>query len=277
MQRTFGNMIRSDLHPRTFPRRRRGDAVSIRRFAALFTPVLILLVWQFITASGWVEAFLIPSPGVVAQRFGEVVRDGSLLRHVAVTLQAVIGGLFIGVGVGAALGYIIARSPILEDIFAPIIIALQSTPVVAYAPLLVIWFGTGIESKVVTCALIVFFPMLMNTVVGVRNVPRDLRDLMRVSRATRWQTFTKLELPAAMPVLITGLKTSATLAVIGAVVGEFVYASAGVGFLLVRARSQYDTALVFVGVLSLTAMASSLYGCVVLMERVLLSWQRRTR
>ena len=175
-----------------------------------------------------------------------------------------------------ALGYAIAKSPLLCDLLAPIIVTFQSTPIVAYAPLLVIWFDTGMESKIVTCALVVFFPMLMNTVVGIRNVPGGLRDVMRVSQATPLQIFTKLELPAAMPVLMTGLKTSATLAVIGAVVGEFIVAKAGLGFWINLARQQYNTELVFVAMIAMAMMAGSLYAVVSLLERRLLAWQRRS-
>lgn len=284
MQRTFSSTLRDGLkftHEQIVQRARHTNAPSqhrsVRRLATIFTPLIVLLIWYGVTLLGWIEPFLIPPPEAVALRFAAVLGDGSLLHHTQITLQAVGGGLVVGLGVGVSLGYVIARSPLLGEVFAPVIIALQSTPVVAYAPLLVIWFGTGIESKIVTCALIVFFPMLMNTVVGIRNVPHDLRELMRVSRATAWQTFTKLELPAAMPILLTGLKTSATLAVIGAVVGEFVYANAGLGFLVIRARNQFDTPLVFVGVLSLTAMASTLYILVSVLERILLAWQHRTR
>jgi NitT/TauT family transport system permease protein len=171
------------------------------------------------------------------------------------------------------LGYLIASSTVLEYSLAPITVSLQSTPVAAYAPLLVIWFGSGIASKIVTSALIVFFPTLMNTVVGIRAVPLPLRDLMRSQRATRWQVFTKLEVPAAMPVLIGGLKISATLAVIGAVVGEFVSANAGLGHLIMLARNQYDTPLVLVAVITLAVLARLLYSLVVLFERRVLAWQ----
>jgi NitT/TauT family transport system permease protein len=175
------------------------------------------------------------------------------------------------------LGYLIANSRFLESLLSPVIVAFQSTPVVAYAPLLVIWFGSGPTSKVVTSALIVFFPMLLNTIVGIRNVPPHLRDLMRSMQATRWQTFTKLEIPAAMPVMLGGLKISATLAVIGAVVGEFVSASAGLGVMLTQARNQYDTPLVIVAVLTLTIIARLLYSLVSLLETRLLYWQTRAR
>jgi NitT/TauT family transport system permease protein len=111
--------------------------------------------------------------------------------------------------------------------------------------------------------------------VGIRSIPIELREVMQISQATRWQTFIKLELPAAMPILLTGLKTSATLAVIGAVVGEFITTNAGLGFLLARARGQYDTPLVFVGVFTLSFMAISLYGCISLVQRRLLFWQQR--
>jgi NitT/TauT family transport system permease protein len=139
----------------------------------------------------------------------------------------------------------------------------------------VIWFGPGLFSKVLICALIVFFPVLVNTIVGLRSVPDDLRDLMRSLQASRWQTFSLLEVPAALPIFLGGLRIGATLAVIGAVVGEFVGADRGLGFMINRARGQYDTALVFVAILALVFMALSLYGLVVLLESRLLSWRRR--
>jgi NitT/TauT family transport system permease protein len=131
------------------------------------------------------------------------------------------------------------------------------------------------SSKILICALIVFFPVLINTVVGVRSVPEDLRDLMRSLQASRWQTITRLEVPAALPVFLGGLRIGATLAVIGAVVGEFVGSDRGLGFLINRARGQYDTALVFVAVLTLVALALCFYGLVVLAENRFLAWRER--
>jgi NitT/TauT family transport system permease protein len=148
---------------------------------------------------------------------------------------------------------------------------------VAIAPLLVIWFGPGLFSKVLIAGLIVFFPVLVNTVVGIRAVPQDLRDLMRSLRATRMQTLRFLEIPAALPVFLGGLRIGATLSVIGAVVGELVGADRGLGFLINVGRGQYDTALVFVTVFTLVAMALLLYGAVILLERKLLAWQHRPR
>lgn len=250
--------------------------LSLRRLVPLLVLLVLLALWQLVTVLEVYPTFIIPPPLAVASKFVDVALDGTLWKHAQVTLVAVLAGLVLGLGVGVVLGYLIARSKVLEDALAPIIISLQSTPIVAYAPLLVIWFGSGPTSKIVTSALIVFFPTLMNTVVGIRNVPPPLRDLMRSQRATRWQTLTKLEIPAAMPVLFGGLKISATLAVIGAVVGEFVSANAGLGFLITLARNQFDTPLVLVAVMTLAIMARALYGVVTLLERRVLAWQAHT-
>jgi NitT/TauT family transport system permease protein len=246
-----------------------------RRLVPAITLLTILAVWQGITLLNLYPPYIIPSPLAVMEKFLQVVGDGRLWLHTQTTLLEVLAGLGVGLSIGVVLGYLIAKTPALEDALSPIIVGLQSMPVVAYAPLLIIWFGSGSASKIVTGALIVFFPILMNTIVGIRNVPPPLRDLMRSMEATRWQTFVKLEVPAAMPVLIGGLKISATLAVIGAVVGEFVSANTGLGVLITQARSQYDTPLVIVAVLTLTVMARLLYGLVLMLERHALAWQAR--
>ena len=226
-----------------------------------------LAAWYVLTASGAIPAFLLPSPGAVAERFVRGIQDASLLRHTLVTLSEVLAGLLLGVLAAAVLGYTIAKSPAIGRLLAPYIVASQAIPIVAIAPLLVIWFGPGRLSKILIASLIVFFPVLVNTVVGVRSVPQDLRELMRSLRATRWQTFSRLEIPAALPVLLGGLKIGATLSVIGAVVGEFVGADEGLGFLVNIGRGLYDTALVFVAVFLLIAMALALYGLVAWFER----------
>ena len=253
---------------------------SERRWFQRLAPVLTILVliglWQLVVSLELYPRFIIPAPIEVVESFMTVIRDGTLLTHIRVTLSEIFIGLLAGTGLGVGLGYLIARNRILDDMLSPIIVAFQATPVVAYAPLLIIWFGSGIVSKVITTAIIVFFPMLMNVVVGLRTVPVNLRDLMRSLNATPMQTFLKLDIPAALPVLLTGLKTSATLAVIGAVVGEFISASQGLGFLVVSARSRYDTPLVLVAVFTMTALALSFYLSVSTLEWGLLRWQRRS-
>jgi NitT/TauT family transport system permease protein len=236
---------------------------------------LAILIWYLISRYGGFPAFILPSPALVWARFTSALMDGRLAYHVAVTLSEVLAGLALGVTTATTLGYLLAKSETFERFLAPYIVASQSIPIVAIAPLLVIWFGPGLVSKVLICALIVFFPVLINTIVGLRSVPDELRDLMRSLQATGWQTFKYLEVPSALPVFLGGLRIGATLAVIGAVVGEFVGADKGLGFLINVGRGQYDTALVFVAIFTLVAMALALYGLVVLVEMRLLSWQQR--
>jgi NitT/TauT family transport system permease protein len=235
-----------------------------------------LLLWEAVARLNQYPAFILPLPGQVWARFVAVLRDGTLARHTLITLQEVLAGLALGSGVASLLGYLIAKSRRLERALTPYIVASQSIPIVAIAPLLVIWFGSGsgLRSKVLICALIVFFPILINTIVGVRSVEPDLRDLMRSLKATPWQTFRKLELPAALPILLGGLKVGATLSVIGAVVGEFVGADRGLGFLINIGRNQFDTALVFVAIVTLVLMAMSLYGLVAWLEQRWLVWKK---
>ena len=235
----------------------------------------MLVTWQVIIVLGDLPSFMLPSPGDVFRRFIKTIRDGSLWLHLGTTLFEVLMGLALGVITATILGYLVAKSRWIERLLAPYIVASQSVPMVAIAPLLVIWFGPGLLSKILIAALIVFFPVLVNTVVGVRAVPEDLSALMRSLQASRWQTLRLLEIPAALPVFFGGLRVGATLAVIGAVVGEFVGADRGLGFLINVGRGLYDTALVFVAMFVLIGLALVLYGSVVLLENRLLAWQRR--
>jgi len=232
-----------------------------------------LAVWEAVVRLNHFPAFILPLPGQVWQRFVTLLSNGELAWHTGITLGEVLGGLGLGLLAATALGYLIAKSPGLERALTPYVVASQAVPVVAIAPLLVIWFGSGLRSKVLICALIVFFPILINTVLGLRSVEPDLRDLMRSLRASRWQVFTNLDVPAALPVWLAGLKVGATLAVIGGVVGEFMGADRGLGFLINFGRGQYDTALVFVAVAALVVIALALYGLVSLIERWLLAWK----
>ena len=270
---------------RTRPRVRR--AVEGKRQAAidwvrahgefLFLPLALALLvgaWQAIVWLGGYPAFILPSPGRVWTRALGAWREGLLVWHAGVTLTEILGGLALGLPLALVLGYAMAKSRSLERLLSPYVVASQSVPIVALAPLLVIWFGTGRLSKVLVCALTIFFPMLVNTMVGVRSVDRDLRDLMRSLRATHWQTLTRLEIPAALPVLLGGLKVSVTLSAIGAVVGEFVAADRGLGFLINVARGNFDTPLMFVALLTLVVIALALYLAAVLAEALLLRWNR---
>ncbi|WP_236691498.1 ABC transporter permease [Ornatilinea apprima] len=256
------------------------NRLTMRDLAGKHSPWVILLsigmfigAWQLITTWRDYPAFILPGPRLVAERFVRALADGSLLRHSGITLLEVLLGLLAGSVSATALGYLLAKSRLLERLLSPYLVASQAIPIVAIAPLLVIWFGPGMASKVLICALIVFFPVLVNTIVGLRAVPDNLRDLMRSMRATRRQVLRYLEIPAALPIFLGGLRIGATLSVIGAVVGEFVGSDRGLGFLINVGRGQYDTALVFVAIFTLVAMALALYGLVVSLERRLLAWR----
>ncbi len=233
----------------------------------------VLAFWELLVRWRNYPAFTLPTPGRVAVRFLEAWREGSLQMHTLVTLREVFGGLAMGLSGALVLGYALAKSRLLERILSPYIVASQAIPIVALAPLLVIWFGVGSLSKILVCALTLFFPVLINTIVGIRSVDAELQDLMRSLRASPWQVFTLLELPAALPVLLGGLKVGVTLSVIGAVVGEFVGSDRGLGFLINLARGLFDTSLMFVALFTLMAIALVLYFAVSFLETWLLRWR----
>ena len=232
-----------------------------------------LLAWQIIARFSGLPRFILPAPADVWRSFIKTLTNGTLLYHTAITLTEVVLGMLAGVTFATVVGYMLAKSRTLEKILSPYLVASQAVPIVAIAPLLVIWLGGGILSKVLICALIVFFPVLVNTVVGVRAVPTALYDLMNSVRATKWQILFKLELPASLPILLGGLRVGATLSVIGAIVGELVDAQEGLGYLLQLGDFQYDTSMVYVAVFMLIVLALSLYGVVTLLERKFLKWQ----
>jgi NitT/TauT family transport system permease protein len=248
------------------------------RTELLLVPVALLVLvalWELIARLGNYPPFLLPGPARVWARFVVVVSDGTLWFHTRITLLEILGGLALGLVAATLLGYVLAKSAVLERFLSPYIVASQSIPIVALAPLLIVWFGFGLLSKVLVCALTIFFPVLINTIVGLRSVEEDLMDLMRSLRANRWQIFRLLEVPAALPVLFGGLKVGVTLSVIGAVVGEFAQSDRGLGFLVNLAnRGLFDTPLMFVALLVLMTIALGLYGLVSALEALVLGWRR---
>ena len=264
------------MEPNLFKNHKDTETKNQRAVTRWFPLIIILLVffgWEAIARFSGLPEFILPSPEMVLNRFIGALMDGSLLRHTGVTLFEVLLGLLSGTCSAVLFGYAIAKSRAFERLVSPFLVASQAVPIVAIAPLLIIWFGQGIFSKVLICALIVFFPVLVNTIVGLRAVPRSLSELMRSLRATPWQMLRLLEIPSALPVFLGGLKIGATLSVIGAVVGEFVGADKGLGFLINVGRGQYDTALVFVAIFTLIGLALTLYGIVIYLEYRLLSWR----
>ena len=248
--------------------------VRHNEWLVVFSLLIALGIWWGVAGWGNLPAFVLPAPDAVWQKFLHTIIDGSLIRNTLVTLLEVLLGLFSGSILAMGIGYCLARSHTLEKLISPFLVASQAIPTVAIAPILIIWFGSGMSSKVLICALIVFFPVLVNTIIGFRAVPTNLRDLMRSMRANPWQMFRYLEIPAALPILFGGLRIGATLAVIGAVVGEFVGSDQGLGFLINVGRGQYDMALVFVAIFTLILLALCLYGTALLAERLSMPWKK---
>ncbi|MBV9169106.1 MAG: ABC transporter permease [Chloroflexi bacterium] len=254
---------------------RLGASRPFKYLLALGVFTAFLIAWNLVVGVGRYPEFILPRPGTVWGRLLVLATDGTLWRHADVTAQEALGGFLIGLAFATAVGYPLAKSPLLERVFAPYLVASQSIPLVALAPLLVLWFGFGLTSKVLAAAIISFFPLLVNVIVGVRGVAPESRDLMRSFAASRWDVFAKLEVPAALPVYLGGARVGITLSVIGAVVGEFVGADAGLGYLIAQSRGLFDTVTLFVALVTLMAMALLFYGAVAWLERLLLSNRRK--
>ena len=199
---------------------------------------------------------------------------GLLVRHTQVTLQESLYGLLIASAFALVLGYLIARIRLFDYMLMPYLIFLQAIPIIAIAPLLIIWVGPDAGSKVAIAAYITWFPLMISTIVGIRNVSPNLRELMRANVANPWQVFWYLEVPSALPEILGGFKVAVTLAVIGAAVGEYVSSREGLGNLVLRGRGTHDSATLFAAIFLLTILSLSLYSTVALVEYVLLRWKR---
>jgi NitT/TauT family transport system permease protein len=237
--------------------------------------IVFVVVWKLIVVVGGYPVFILPPPELVFQRFLTAWADGTIEPHFLATLSEIAIGFVVGAGLAVVIGYLLARSIVAERLLSPYLVAAQATPILVLAPLLVLWLGTGLLPKVVICALIVFFPVAVATMVGIRSVDARLLELGRSLRATRWQVFAHLELPAAMPQILGGMRVGVTLAVIGAIVGEWAGADKGLGVLINLARgSLFDFPLMFATLLTVALIAVVLYLIVVLAERVLVgNWR----
>jgi NitT/TauT family transport system permease protein len=230
-----------------------------------------LIAWKVIVIVGGLPVFILPPPEVVAARFVRAWTDGTIPPHFGATLQEVILGFLVGAGLALVIGYGLARSVLVGRLLSPYLVAAQATPILALAPLLALWFGAGLLSKVVICSLIVFFPVAVATMVGVRSVDANLLELGRSLRATRRQVVATLEIPAALPSILGGMRVGVTLAVVGAIVGEWAGADRGLGVLVNLARgSLFDIPLLFATLVTIALLGVALYVVVVLVERLLL-------
>ncbi|MGC8634174.1 MAG: ABC transporter permease [Candidatus Limnocylindrales bacterium] len=230
--------------------------------------VIFVVAWKLLVVVGGYPVFILPAPEVVAARFISAWADGTMEPNAAQTLLEVVLGFASGASLALLVGYALARSRLAERVLSPYLVAAQATPILALAPLLALWFGSGLLSKVLICALIVFFPVAVATMVGLRGVDRRLLEMARSFRATRWQLLWTLELPAALPGIMGGMRVGVTLAVVGAIIGEWAGGDRGLGVLINLARgSLFDIPLLFATLLTIALLGIALYLVVLLVER----------
>lgn len=255
---------------------KRKSAGDDRCYERLLTIIIIVVISLIIWAAmaSFYPSYILPSPAEVGGRFQELLtKRGLLAHHSLVTLFEALAGFFLGTAAALPLSYLLARHHRLDQLITPLIVAIQAIPIVALAPLLVIWFGFGLTSKVLIAALVAFFPVLTNGVVGLRETDPRLKELLTIMGATKREIFLKLEVPSVLPVLFGGLRVGLTLSVIGAVVGEFSGAGKGLGYLVYFARGTFDTPLIFVALILLAAMGVGFYLIISLLEAVAMPWK----
>ncbi len=229
---------------------------------------VFLALWKVVVLVSGFPPFILPPPEAVAASLVRAWTDGTMAPHAAATLEEVALGFLVGSSLAVVIGYALGRSTLVARLISPYIVAAQATPILALAPVIALWFGPGLVGKVVICALIVFFPVAVSTMVGIRSVDARLLELGRSLRATRRQVLLTLEIPAALPSIFGGLRIGVTLAVVGAIVGEWAGADRGLGVLVNLARgSLFDTPLMFATLTTIAVIGVALYILVVLVER----------
>ena len=227
-----------------------------------------LLLWKVVVVIGGYPPFILPPPESVIVRLAEAWAEGLMAPHAATTLVEVALGFTVGGAIGLIVGYALGRSSFVARLVSPYLVAAPAPPILALAPVMALWFGPGLLGKVVISGLIVFFPVAVSAMVGIRSVDSGLLELGRSLRATRRQVLLTLEIPAALPSIFGGLRIGVTLAVVGAIVGEWAGAERGLGVLVNIARgSLFDIPLMFATLVTIAAFGVALYLIVVLVER----------
>ena len=234
--------------------------------------IVLVAAWQIACDVFAVPDFLLPSPLVILQKIAEI--PDRMLLHAMVTLREIVIGFALATVGGITLAAITAHSRLLSRTIFPLLVVSQTIPTIAIAPVLVIWFGPGDVARLTVVFLIAFFPIVVNMVTGLLAIEEELLDLCRILHSGRWQEFSKVRLPNALPYFFSSLKVASTLAVIGAIIGEFVGGSEGLGHLIIIANTELRTSMSFVCLFSLSILGFLLYGFVVLAERVFMPWEK---
>jgi NitT/TauT family transport system permease protein len=248
------------------PRRLRRTLASLASLAGF------LLAWKLVTVLTGTPEYILPAPEAVVERGLRAMNSGILWPHLTATLAEVVLGFGAGALAAVAIGLALGKSVVVERALSPYIVAAQAIPILALAPLLDIWFGGGLIARVLVCALIVFFPIAIATMVGIRSTDPQLAELLRSLGATRGDLIRRLEIPSALPVIFGGLRVGVTLAVVGAVVAEWAGASTGLGVLInIANQGLFDTPLMFVALVWLALIGLVFHGLVVAVERRLVA------
>jgi NitT/TauT family transport system permease protein len=245
--------------------------VSLPGAAPVLLSLVLLGTWELTVRVLNIKAYLLPAPSRIWE---ELVKEAPLLwRHTGVTFYETLLGFGVAVVVGIGLALLFVSWPPIEGAIMPLLIFSQTIPKISIAPLLLIWFGNvGPIPKAAVTFLICFFPIVIDSAIGLRSVPPEMLHLVRSMGANRWQVFTKLRVPAALPYIFSGLKVAATLAVVGAVIGEWVGADRGLGYILLRASGELQTPLGFAAIAVLTAIGIILFYATEGLERLLIPW-----
>jgi NitT/TauT family transport system permease protein len=234
--------------------------------------VALVAVWQFAVSVLEVSPFLVPAPADVAQVMAQLAVDPELWADAATTLYEVLVGFGLALAVGVGAGVLLGHLPFVERTVRPLVVALQVVPKIALVPVFVIWFGFGPASKILTAAILAFFPIMLNTLLGVRSVDPGHLDVLRGLGATRRQTFASLELPSTLPYVFAGAEVAIVFAVIGAIVGEYLGGNAGLGHLVIASLNTLDAPRLFAVIAFLTVLGAGLLGAVTVAKRLTIPW-----
>ena len=237
--------------------------------------VALAVLWYVISRSGLVAEYLVPSPGRTLETMRE---NGSFLWDATlITLWETVLGFILAALLGVVAAVVMVYSPTVERTLYPLLLFAQVIPKIAIAPLFVVWLGFGLSPKVFIAVLMAFFPVVISGVAGLRSVRPEILELAETMGASSWHTFTKIRFPASLPHLFSGLKVAATLAVTGAVVGEFVGSNRGLGYAILQANGNFDTPMLFAGLIIMSVMGILLFGLIAFAEWLLLPWQPSRR
>ncbi len=228
--------------------------------------------WEAIVRLAGISKIVLPPPSDIALAFWNGLLAGDFSWHLAVTMYEILAGFVVGALSGLLLGFLVALVPLAERIFYPYIVAFQTVPKVAIAPIIVIWFGYGVTSKIVITATIAFFPLLANTIMGLRATPHDQIEMLVSYTASRWQVFRMVRLKQALPYIFVGLDVAIVLSVIGAIVGEFVGAKAGLGYLILQKNFNFDMAGTFAILIILSLIGVGLHALISAAQRRIVFW-----